>query len=115
MFYGNRVGDIGNVIQTLDGGDNGNRTTRGNESASCLGGAPGCDGAIAGCTFADCGVTHSLGEIFDGNFRLVAGSPAIGAGVDSLFHGGAERVPAADFEGDPRPEGLPSIGFDESP
>jgi hypothetical protein len=27
----------------------------------------------------------------------------------------SERVPAADFEGDPRPEGLPAIGYDERP
>jgi hypothetical protein len=58
-------------------------------------------------------------EIFanpvNGDFRLFGGSPAIGAGVDSLFHSGTEGVPAADFEGDPRPEGLPAIGFDERP
>jgi Pectinesterase len=28
---------------------------------------------------------------------------------------GTERVPAKDFEGDPRPVGLPAIGFDERP
>ena len=27
----------------------------------------------------------------------------------------SERVPAADFEDDPRPEDLPAIGFDERP
>jgi hypothetical protein len=25
------------------------------------------------------------------------------------------RVPAGDFEGDPRPENLPAVGFDERP
>jgi sugar lactone lactonase YvrE len=113
MFYTNTGNDIGNVIQTLDDGDHGNFTTRRNEAASCFGGAGGCPGAIAGCTFADCGATHSLAEILDlATFRLAAGSPAIGAGAASLFHSGFERVPADDFEGDPRAD-LPAIGFDE--
>ena len=118
MFYGNNdIGnDIGNVIQTLDEGDDGNFTTRGNEAVSCFGQEPGCPGAVAGCTFGDCGAAQSLDEIFDRiTFRLVAGSPAIGAGAGSLFHSGTERVPAGDFEGDPRPDlrDLPAIGFDE--
>ena len=54
MFYTSTGNDIGNVIQTLDDGDDGNFTTRGNEAASCFGGAGGCPGAVAGCTFADC-------------------------------------------------------------
>lgn len=120
MFYKNTGNDIGNVIQTLDAEDAGNFTTRGNEAASCFGGTGGCPGAVAGCTFADCGgVAHLLTDIFadpdNGDFRLAAASPAIGAGDGSLFHSGTERVPAGDFEGDPRPEGLPAIGFDESP
>ena len=121
MFYKNTGNDIGNVIQTLDAEDAGNFTTRGNEAESCFGGTGGCDGAIAGCTFADCGVAHPLEHIFanpgDGNFRLAAGSPVIGAGAGSLFHSGFERVPVDDFEGDPRPDlpDLPAIGFDERP
>jgi hypothetical protein len=119
MFYRNTGNDIGNVIQTLDAGDDaGNFTTLGTEWASCFGGKAGCPDAIAGCTFADCGVTHSLAEIVDlATFRLAAGSPAIGAGAGSLFHSGFERVPAGDFEGDPRPDlpDLPAIGFDERP
>jgi sugar lactone lactonase YvrE len=118
MFYTSTGNDIGNVIQTLDDGDDGNFTTRGNEPAFCFGGAGGCPGAIAGCTFGDCGTAHSLAEIVDlVNFRLVASSPAIGAGAASLVHGGFERVPTDDFEGDPRPDlpDLPAIGFDEGP
>jgi hypothetical protein len=117
LFYGNTGGDIGNVIQTLDAGDGGNLTTTGAEELGCFGGAAGCPGAIAGCTFADCGAGHLLGEIFadpsNGNFRLAPGSPAIGAGQPTLFQAGLERVPSFDFEGDPRPDDLPSIGFDE--
>jgi hypothetical protein len=51
----------------------------------------------------------------NGDFRLPAHSPAIGASQPTLFHAGLERVPAFDFEGDPRLEDLPSIGFDERP
>ena len=51
----------------------------------------------------------------NGDFPLAANSPAIGAGQATLFHAGLERVPTFDFEGDPRPEDLPSIGFDERP
>lgn len=47
--------------------------------------------------------------------RLAAGSPAIGAGQSSLFHGGAERVPPTDFDAEPRPEDLRAIGYDERP
>jgi len=119
LFYQNTGGDIGNVIQTLDAGDGGNLTTRGNEAPGCFGGAAGCPGAVAGCAFADCGAGHLLGEIFadplNGDFHLAVDSPAIGAGQATLFHAGLERVPAFDFEGDPRPDDLPSIGFDEGP
>ena len=69
---GTRGSDIGNVIQTLDDGDDGNRTTLGNEAPSCFGGAGGCPGAIAGCTFADCGAAHPLErdlvDLVDGTF-----------------------------------------------
>ena len=66
-------------------------------------------------------MAHPLEHIFanpgGGDFRLTAGSPAIGAGAGSLFHSGFERVPVDDFEGDARPDlpDLPSIGFDERP
>ena len=79
----------------------------------------GTTGAFMDAFVEDCGVAHPLEHIFvapvDGDFRLIAGSPAIGAGAGSLFQGGTERVPTADFEGDPRAEGLPAIGFDERP
>jgi hypothetical protein len=48
-----------------------------------------------------------------GASQLAVGPPAIGAGADSPFHSGAERVP--DFSGDPQPEGLPAVGVDERP
>lgn len=116
LFYANVGGDIGNVIQTLDSGDEGNFTTRGNEAPSCYQGAAGCVGAIAGCAFGDCGAAHTLDEIFAdssaGDFRLAATSPALGRGQNSLFQSGAERVPADDVDGDPRAD-PPAIGFDE--
>jgi hypothetical protein len=118
LLYGNAGGDIGNIIQTLDAGDSGNLTTTGAEAPACFGGAAGCAGAIAGCAFPDCSAGHLLDEIFadplNGDFRLAADSPAIGAGQSTLFHAGLERVPPVDFETDPRPGDSPSIGFDES-
>lgn len=120
VFYRNRAGDIGNVVQTLDAADSGNLTTTGAEAASCYPSAAGCPGAIAGCTFAGCSATHPLDEIFidpaAGDFRLIAGSPAVGAGLASFVNGGAKRVPASDFEGNPRPVGAPvDAGFHETP
>ena len=50
-----------------------------------------------------------------GASRLAVGSPAIGAGAHNPFHSGTERVPAADFAGDPQPEGLTAVGVDERP
>ncbi len=120
VFYRNAAGDIGNVVQTLDGTDSGNRTTTGGEAASCSAPAGGCPGAIAGCTFAGCGASHPLDHIFvdaaAGDFRLIAGSPAIGAGLPSFVNGGAERVPGSDVDGNPRPVGAPvDAGAHETP
>lgn len=120
MFYRNTGGDIGNVVQTLDAADSSNFTTTGAEAASCYPNPGGCSGAIAGCTFAGCGATHALDEIFanpaGGDFRLIAGSPAVGVGQASFVNGGAERVPARDFEGNPRAVGAAvTAGYHELP
>jgi hypothetical protein len=120
VFYRNAAGDIGNVIQTLDAADHGNLTTTGAEAASCHPSGGGCPGAIAGCTFPGCGAGHALDEIFvdpaAGDFRLVDNSPAVGAGLPSFVNGGAERVPASDFEGNPRPVGAPvDAGYHQTP
>jgi len=120
MFYGNAGGDIGNVVQTLDAADDDNRTTTGSEAAKCLGGAGSCPTAIAGCTFADCRADHALDDIFadpaTGDYRLAATSPAIGAGLASFVGAGAERVPAVDLDGHPRPVAAPpAAGAFETP
>jgi len=119
MFYKNVGGDIGNVVQTLDAADRGNRTTSGAEAGSCFGGPGGCPNAIAGCTFA-CGTAHALDEIFAdpaaGDFRLAAASPAVGAGLASFVNAGGQRVPATDLDGAPRPVGSAvDVGAYETP
>jgi len=46
------------------------------------------------------------------NFRLVAGSPALNAGLKSTSTS-PERVPQRDFEGDLRSDAAPDVGLDE--
>jgi hypothetical protein len=46
------------------------------------------------------------------NFRLTAGSPALNAGA-AASGASPERVPAQDFEGDPRSDAAPDVGLDE--
>ena len=47
-----------------------------------------------------------------GNLRLVAGSPALNAGIASTGTS-PERVPSDDFENDPRNDAAPDVGYDE--
>lgn len=47
-----------------------------------------------------------------GDLHLSAGSPALNAGVASTGTS-PERVPADDFEGDPRSDAAPDVGYDE--
>ncbi len=110
VFYRNgstTVADIGNVAQTLDASDAGNRTTQAIAPAA----------GIAGCTFGTapaCDSSRPFTDIYRaptaGDFHQVATAPSIdmGAGIDQ------DGVPLQDFEDDPRPGG-PAVdaGSDE--
>jgi hypothetical protein len=90
IAYGNGSGDFaGQATATA---------TTGNQSTATLGA-----GLLATHFFADPGA---------GNFHLGAGSPALNAGVASTGTT-PERVPSDDFEGDPRSDAAPDVGFDE--
>lgn len=111
-FSGPGRGDLGNAPQILDAEDSGNTTTTG-EGAG-----------IARCTFARCNAAAARLTLFDPPgygpaFRLVAGSPALRAGIARFERDGRDWVPDEDSERDPRSgsrtgTGSVDAGYDEA-
>jgi hypothetical protein len=105
---GPQRGDLGNAAQVLDAGDAGNMTTSGREG-------PG----VAGCVFRACNPGAPFLALFDPpgygpTFRLVPGSPALGAGVGLFEHDGRNWVPDRDFDGDRRVGATIDVGYDQA-
>jgi hypothetical protein len=88
-------GDLGNAAQMLDDRDSGNLTTTGTEGQG-----------IEGCVFPVCNAAAPFLTLFGSSgygptFGLVAGSPAIGAGVGVFEREGKNWVPGAGETGSP--------------
>ncbi len=119
LFTASGVG-AGIDLSTSGGGAVGNRQILHN---IVYGSGSGGDIANAGSATANVGnqttaslgagllATHFLAEPAAANFHLAPSSPALNAGIATA--GAPNRVPAADFEGDPRSDGSPDVGADE--